>query len=352
MSKDKDAAAICVIGENNANVVTFSKALLVTLSGMCTPVATLGTFQKKEDLAVPYSTIKVTKSWRNKGCREVVYKSSERPDLLPHVQASLELWGFNSYVDYLYTVCELGFLESQIPVINLGFLTPNEMKTLTEVAALIKVPLDTMDDYVNEVHYNQDKEKRILRRIRNIEWAGKLKFPTITGFVIGRKDSADSHKEWLTYIAKMHLKYGMIHEVVLHNFCPVEGISTQQYDPPSKKEMLDAVALAKSILPEDIPVIVPLALNQDIKPFLKMGIRDLGSIFCGYNSFIKTYPDVNLDAIFSILEPMGLVPKQRFPLRRDFILAEKYSKKLSQVFEPYRYKLKKNMQEKVKESKA
>ena len=48
------------------------------------------------------------------------------------------------------------------------------MKTLTEVAALIKVPLETMDDYVNEVHYDQDKEKRILRRIRNIEWAGKL----------------------------------------------------------------------------------------------------------------------------------------------------------------------------------
>ena len=49
---------------------------------------------------------------------------------------------------------------------------------------------------------------------------------------------------------------------------------------------------------------------------------------------------------------MDLVGQERFPLRRDFILAEKYSKKLGQVFEAYRYKLKKNIQEKVKETKA
>jgi 7,8-didemethyl-8-hydroxy-5-deazariboflavin synthase CofG subunit len=350
MSKDKDN--IQIINEGNSNIVTFSNALLITLSGMCTPVATVGTFQKKEDLAVPYSTIKVAKSGRNKGCREVVYKSSERPDLFSHVQSSLELWGFDSYLDYLYTICELGFLEGLVPVINLGFLTPDEIEKLTEVAALIKVPIDTMDDYVNEVHYTQDKEQRILRRIRNIEWAGKLGFPTVTGYVVGRKDLETNHKEWLHYIAEMHQKYGMIHEVVLHNFCPVKGISGEQYNPSSKKEMLNAVALAKSILPEDIPIIVPLALNQDIKPFLKMGIRDLGSIFCGYNALIKTYPDVDMANVLSIVESMDLVGQERFPLRRDFILAEKYSKKLGQVFEAYRYKLKKNIQEKVKETKA
>jgi len=349
---NNDNDIINMINENEKNVVTFSKAVLITLSGMSTPVTNLGTFQKKEDLAVPYSTIKVSKDGYQKGCREVVYKSSERPDAISSVQLSLELWGFDTYLDYLYTVCELGFLESLVPVINLGFLKPEEIQALTEVAALIKVPLDTMDDYVNEVHYKQDKKGRVERRLRNLEWAGKIGFPTVTGFVVGRKDSSSNHKEWLKYIAKMHQKYGMIHEVVLHNFCPVEGISSKQYDPPSEKEMLAAVELAQSILPEDIPIIVPLALNPNIKPFLKIGIRNLGSIFCEYSTLMKTYPDVDITNVFQILDSMQLTPQQRFPLRRDFVYEGKYSKKLGQIFDPYRYKLKKSIQEKMKETKA
>ena len=38
------------------------------------------------------------------------------------IQSTLELWGFNSYVEYLYTMCELGFLEGLIPVIEFDFL--------------------------------------------------------------------------------------------------------------------------------------------------------------------------------------------------------------------------------------
>ncbi len=349
-SNDNDI--INIINESEKNVVTFSKAVLITLSGMSTPVTNLGTFQKKEDLVVPYSTIKFSKDGYLQGCREVVYKSSERPDTLSSIQLSLELWGFDSYLDYLYTICELGFLESLIPVINLGFLKPNEIKSLTEVAALIKVPIDAMDDYVNEVHYSQSKSARIERRMKNLEWAGKLKFPTVTGLVVGRKDVSSNHKEWLKYIAQIHEKYGMIHEVILHNFCPVSGISGKQYDPPSEKEMLTAVELAQSILPEDIPIIVPLALNPNIKPFLKLGVRDLGSFFCEYNTLVKTYPEPNLKEIFQVLDSMGLVPQQRLPLRRDFIFEGKYSKKLGQVFDSYRYKLKKSIQEKIKETKS
>ena len=349
---NSDNDVINIISEGESNVVTFSKTVMMTLSGMSTPVTNLGTFQKKEDISVPYSTIKVAKEAYANGCREVVYKCSERPDTIPHVRLSLELWGFDTYLDYLYTVCELGFLESLIPVINLGFLKPDEIKSLAEVAALIKVPMDTMDDYVNEVHFDQDIKSRIERRTRNLEWAGKLNFPTVTGFVVGRKDATEHHKEWLTYIAEMHQKYGMIHEVVLHNFCPVEGISGAQYDPPTEKQMLNAVELAQSILPNDISIVVPLALNPNIVPFLKLGIRDLGSVFCSYNSLFKTYPEVDLPSIFSILEKMDLVPQQRFPLKRDFIYAGKYSKKLGQIFEPYRYKLKKSIQEKLKETKT
>ena len=79
---------------------------------------------------VPYSTIKLCKHARLEGAREVMYISGERPDKFPHVRALLDLWGFESYVDYVYTVSELGFLEGFIPVVELGFLSPVELKRL------------------------------------------------------------------------------------------------------------------------------------------------------------------------------------------------------------------------------
>jgi len=55
--------------------------------------------------------------------------------------------------------------------------------------------------------------------------------------------------------------------------------------------------------------------------------------------------------IEQLAEKYGLELQQRFPLRRDFIQQGKYSKKLGQVFDGYRYKIKKETQEKLKKEK-
>ena len=44
--------------------------------------------------------------------------------------------------------------------------------------------------------------------------------------------------------------------------------------------------------------------------------------------------------------------QQRFPLKKSFIKNELYSKKLGQVFDLYKYKIKKESQEKQKELKV
>ena len=46
------------------------------------------------------------------------------------IRLKLDLWGFSSYADYLYTVAEICFLEGLIPVIDAGVLTPTELKKL------------------------------------------------------------------------------------------------------------------------------------------------------------------------------------------------------------------------------
>jgi hypothetical protein len=43
--------------------------------------------------------------------------------------------------------------------------------------------------------------------------------------------------------------------------------------------------------------------------------------------------------------------QKRFPIKRDFIKDDFYSKKLGQVFDAYKYKIKKQITEKLKEAK-
>ena len=57
---------------------------------------------------------------------------------------------------------------------------------------------------------------------------------------------------------------------------------------------------------------------------------------------------VDITSLRQISEEFGLDLQQRFPLRKSFIREGKYSKKLGQVFDSYRYKIKKEKQEKEK----
>jgi uncharacterized protein YxjI len=60
---------------------------------------------------------------------------------------------------------------------------------------------------------------------------------------------------------------------------------------------------------------------------------------------------IDLDAIEAFLEKKGFFLQQRFALRKDYIKNEKYSKKLGQVFDSYKYKIRKDEQERLKEAK-
>ena len=115
--------------------------------------------------------------------------------------------------------------------------------------------------------------------------------------------------------------------------------------------MLMFTEMALNILPDDISVIVPIETNPNIKPFIKLGVRDLGKITYSKRGLFSESPG-NLDDIASDIETLGFRLQKRFPLKKSFIQSGKYSKKLGQVFDSYKYKIKKEEQEKVKEVKT
>jgi 7,8-didemethyl-8-hydroxy-5-deazariboflavin synthase CofG subunit len=339
---------VLVLGEDNKNVVTFSSSLTVNLARACMTTCQECNFQRKELISFPYSTIKIAKEARSFGVREVLYKANSRPDQYSQIRSSLELWGFDSYVDYLYTVCELGFLEGLIPIVELGFLTPDELRHLS---ALVKICLSTSQDLIHESYFKWEKAKRLNRRLKNIEWASKLKFPMIISILVSEKDRPEINKSHYEFIKSMHEQYGMVHEVVFEAFEPSSFVKVRNRERPSIEKLMGHYAFAKSILPEDIPVILP-ANAEHLDILFENGIKDLGSIkefSYGASGKVTPYDWEKLD---TLAKSKNIQIQQRFPLRKEFIKQEKYSKKLGQVFDAYRYKIKKEAQERLREIKA
>jgi 7,8-didemethyl-8-hydroxy-5-deazariboflavin synthase CofG subunit len=342
---------IKVLGESDPNVVLYSKALPVVLSKICRNECSHCSFRKKkEGLTVPYTTIKLSKKFRKLGTREAFFVAGERPDKYSHVRALLDLWGFESYLDYVYTVSELAFLEGLIPVIDIGFLTPVEMKKMTEICAAIKVMIDVVETG-RFGKFSEPQKRKLDLKYKTLEWAGKLKFPTVTGLLVGVGEDKAYRKDALQSIASIHKQYGTVHEVLIQNFVPDAGLSFANTSPPTKKVMLDTVGMALEILPKNVPVVIPLDMNPDIEDFIKAGVRDLGRIMQDGKGLYLNKNMVDFEDIQNRIEAMGFSLQQRFPLRKEFIKNEMYSKKLGQVFDSYKYKIKKDEQERLKEAK-
>ena len=137
------------------------------------------------------------------------------------------LWGFNSYIDYIYTVCELGFLEGLIPVIEIGFLYPEEMKKLAEICASVKIMLDSVDLATQRKIYSQSPGKNVEVRRKSLAWAGKFGLPTKTGILVGIGETNEHRKSALKAIANIHKEYGTIHEVLIERLTPEKGTPFQ-----------------------------------------------------------------------------------------------------------------------------
>ena len=337
---------IQVLGEDEPNVITFSKSLNITLSKLCNPnPCDFCRVAESDVVTVPYSTIKLLKDARAQGIREVNYYTPNRLDNYGVVNAELERWGFNSYKDYLYTICELGFLEGLIPVLQVGFLTPQEIKALSEIVAIFNIPLTTPDDFFCKTKLAKERfNKELLIRKKLLDWTGKLNLPSYTGFVADPKMSKTMLNNLLEYISDIYKSYGSIHTV--HFKLYPEGGPKSYSDKERWDALHNCIEIARSKLPEEVFISAPISPVKYLDKSLKKGMNDLGPLSIEESDLLYETEYIEF------FQKIGKLPQHRFPLNKQFIKAERYSKKLGQVFEAYRYKIKKQEQEKIKESKA
>lgn len=334
------------------NIVTYSRSMTVNLSRICANVCSYCNYPQNKldqsgyELIVPYSTIKLCTAARKQGVKEVRFVSGDRPDNFAAVRARLDLWGFQSYIEYVYTVCELVFLEGLIPSIEIGYVTKEELAIIRRMSTAIVCMLDTVDDHILTKYA---PERTLNSRLEVIKYAGEGKVPVTTGILVGMGESIKSRKDAMEIIKHMHEKYGNIQNVVIQNYVPAKGnlASIKQY--PTRKEMLDTVEMARKVLPEDIAITVPAVYNQEILPFIKLGVRDIGLFDITQDKTLEIDQAKLLATIEKQLKREGLGLQRRLPIFSKYIADNWYSRKLAQVLDKYKDMLK-NAEGKTSES--
>jgi 7,8-didemethyl-8-hydroxy-5-deazariboflavin synthase CofG subunit len=345
---ENDQIAI-LISEKDPKTITFSKSLFYLVTN--TPPSDYNLKKissSKENINVPYSIIKQSKLAKKENAKEIILLASERPDRNTSIRSTLDLWGLSSYTDYLYTSAELAFLEGLTPIFEGGFLSPSEMKHVSEILAFFKILIPSTNIKYYEEKYSKDYAKKYLQiRLKMLEWSGKLNIPVISGIIIGQHNTEAQTRQTLDAICSHQQKYNNIHSV------SIQSASLLQDGKPTKKSdtlMLKALKyLQNSGL--DFTISIPPMHTTNIEEFIDQGLKDLGSIPINPQILFPKIDPINFESLEQIVEKKGFKLHQRLPIKYDFIKEGQYSTKLGQVFDSCKYKIKKYEQEKLKDIK-
>ena len=325
------------------NIVTYSRSATVNLSRICSalcdycdyPINNLD--QNQFELIIPYSTIKLCAQAKKAGVKEVIFRAGERPDNFSAVRARLDLWGFSSYIEYVYTVCELVFLEGLIPAIDIGYISKDEMQIIRRMASAMYVMIDCADERILQKY---SPRKTLESRVETIAYAGAGKVPVTTGLLVGMGESEKSRREALEIVKALHEEYGNIQNFILRPYVPISNGKLEIKEEIKKSEMLRIVELARRVLPADIPLTIPGAGNQNIMSFINAGVRDIGAYDITEEKKLNLDYAKELNLLEKTLKKKGLGLQRRLPIFSKYIVENWYSRKLAQVLDRYKTLLK------------
>ncbi len=329
--------------ESHLISITYSNAVDIVLTETCRNTCGYCDFQNKKCIPmVPYATIKAYKEARKHRAREANMIAGERPDKFNTFRAKLDLWGFGSYAEYVYTVCELAFLEGLLCNLNIGYLTENELRHLAEIAVSFEMSLETTnEDLLKTVAHENAPSKDPAVRLKFLQSCGKLNLPTVTGMLVGIGESSEDRIRTINAVKAIHEEYGNIQMFKIQNFIPRKGTPMENWDAPSEKVMLETVALARDILSKDIRISVPININHDVIKFIEHGVNDFCQIrYAGKDTLFHEFVYPDLIDLTQLLKEHGYQLDKRLPIANDFVLQQKYSRKVGQLLDKYKLRIK------------
>lgn len=263
--------------------VTYSPKVFIPLTMLCRDKCGYCTFaQPPARLDSPYlapgDVLAIARAGAGVGCHEALFTLGERPELrYPAAREWLDTNGYSSTIDYLVAMAQYVLDETGLlPHANAGALYPDELQQLRTVSASQGMMLETLNPGLDCHRGAPDKDPE--RRLATLEAAGELQIPFTTGILVGIGESRSDRIEALEAIAEVHARHGHIQEVIVQNFLPKMGTAMHDTPPCPDDEYLEAIALARIILPPEVHLQAPPNLSDEFGILLDAGIDDWGGV--------------------------------------------------------------------------
>ncbi|HUP74367.1 MAG TPA: 5-amino-6-(D-ribitylamino)uracil--L-tyrosine 4-hydroxyphenyl transferase CofH [Acidimicrobiales bacterium] len=263
--------------------ITYSPKVFIPLTMLCRDKCGYCTFAKAPaHIEAPYlrpeEVLAIAVAGARAGCHEALFTLGERPELrYPVAQAWLDEHGYASTIDYLVAMARLVLDETGLlPHANAGALYADELKQLRAVAPSQGMMIESLNADLDCHRGSPDKTPE--RRLATLEAAGALEIPFTTGILVGIGESRLDRVRALEAIADSHRRHGHVQEVIVQNFLPKLGTSMHRAAPCPPDDYLEALALARIILPADIHLQAPPNLSDDFGTLIDTGIDDWGGV--------------------------------------------------------------------------
>ncbi len=304
--------------------LTWSPKVFIPLTKLCQDRCGYCTFaEPPARVEAPYlslpEVLKIARAGARAGCHEALFTLGERPELrYPAAQEWLDENGYQTTIDYLRAAAALVLSETGLlPHANAGALDRDELASLRPVSPSQGMMLESLNADLECHKGSPDKTPE--RRLATLEAAGELRIPFTTGILVGIGESRADRIQALEAIAESHDRHGHVQEVIVQNFLPKSDTRMHRHPPCPEAEHLEAIALAREILPAEVSVQAPPNLVSNVASLVDAGIDDLGGISPVTIDHVnpeKPWPQV--DAIDAAL-PDGHVLAPRLTVHPRFV---------------------------------
>ena len=306
------------------NRLTYSPKVFIPLTMLCRDRCGYCTFaQPPARLTSPFLSLEevtaIAVKGAEAGCHEALFTLGERPELrYPDAADWLKENGYESTVDYLCTAATAVREETGLlPHANAGALFPEELARLRETCPSQGMMLETLNPSLR--CHSGSPDKTPARRLATLHEAGKLAIPFTTGILVGIGESRKDRLEALEAIAHAHRLYGHVQEVIVQNFLPKTGTAMHASPACPHEDYLDAIALARLVLPPDVHLQAPPNLTEDFGQLIHAGIDDWGGvspITADHVNPERPWPE--LDLLQKVTEAAGRTLAPRMTIYPEF----------------------------------
>ncbi|MEM7142130.1 MAG: 5-amino-6-(D-ribitylamino)uracil--L-tyrosine 4-hydroxyphenyl transferase CofH [Actinomycetota bacterium] len=321
---DLRAEARSIRDAATGSVVTYSPKVFIPLTMLCRDKCGYCTFaQPPARLDSPYlssdQVLEIARRGADMGCHEALFTLGERPEKrYPAATDWLQRHGYETTVDYVIAMAKLVLDETGLlPHANAGAMYADELTRLREVSPSQGMMVETLRDDLDCHRGAPDKEPQ--RRLDTLEWAGEQQIPYTTGILVGIGEDREDRVAALEAIAAAHERHGHVQEVIVQNFLPKDGTAMHKAPPCPRTDYLEAIALARIILPADVVVQAPPNLSDDFGDLLDAGVGDWGGVSPVTADHVnpeRPWPD--LDRLAEVTEAKGFTLAPRLTIHARY----------------------------------